>query len=479
MRRASSAHDAPNRLRVARLVSTHEENVAVAFRQPAEREDFIRGRVPGQDVPAAAGDIGRQIEALDGAPDRGGYGFAGRRRGGRHCCVSARRCSCSALPSRSARASASIVVADGLTVRPCSSRMYQSTPMPASSATSSRRRPGVRRRRPTGRPTAFGVSFSRRERRKSPSSLCLGSARAGTSSSRDSINPRIIPGLVGRNEGLRKWASRCERMPHESRRLEDNSDRRSRSKPLPDPSLGTGEVIVDVMASRVLAYANEVLSGERKYLLELPVVPGPGAIGRVRATGPDATHLAEGDWVYCDPTVRSRDDALSPDITLQGLTRRQRRRSAAAAIFSRRGMGRADAGADGKRHPDRHASPKRTPRGGARWARCWCRMAASSPPNCRPEKPCWSTAPPEALAARRWPSRWAWVRPASSRPAATRRRWPIWCAGSAPASVSSAMRGDEDDDRKRILQAAPGADRLRARHPAARGQRDPGARPPS
>ncbi|CAN7579528.1 zinc-binding alcohol dehydrogenase family protein [Bradyrhizobium sp. LjRoot220] len=89
---------------------------------------------------------------------------------------------------------------------------------------------------------------------------------------------------------------------------------------LPDPVLGTGEVIVDVMASRVLAYANEVFSGERKYLLELPVVPGPGAIGRVRAIGPDATHLARGDWVYCDPTVRSRDDALAPDIALQGLT---------------------------------------------------------------------------------------------------------------------------------------------------------------
>lgn len=89
---------------------------------------------------------------------------------------------------------------------------------------------------------------------------------------------------------------------------------------VPEPELGTGEVIVDVMASRVLAYANEVFSGERKYLLELPIVPGPGAIGRVRATGPDATHLARGDWVYCDPTVRSRDDALSPDIALQGLT---------------------------------------------------------------------------------------------------------------------------------------------------------------
>jgi NADPH:quinone reductase-like Zn-dependent oxidoreductase len=91
---------------------------------------------------------------------------------------------------------------------------------------------------------------------------------------------------------------------------------------LPDPVLGTGEVIVDVVATRVLPYANEVFSGERKYLLELPVVPGPGAIGRVRATGPDATHLATGDWVYCDPTVRSRDDTVTPDITLQGWSAR-------------------------------------------------------------------------------------------------------------------------------------------------------------
>jgi NADPH:quinone reductase-like Zn-dependent oxidoreductase len=91
---------------------------------------------------------------------------------------------------------------------------------------------------------------------------------------------------------------------------------------LPDPVLGTGEVIVDVVATRVLSYANEVFSGERKYLLELPVVPGPGAIGRIRATGPDATHLATGDWVYCDPTVRSRDDTVTPDITLQGWSAR-------------------------------------------------------------------------------------------------------------------------------------------------------------
>jgi alcohol dehydrogenase len=89
-----------------------------------------------------------------------------------------------------------------------------------------------------------------------------------------------------------------------------------------NPVIGTGEVVVDVVATRVLSYANEVFSGERNYLLELPAVPGPGAIGRVRAVGPDATHLAVGDWVYCDPTFRSRDDAISPDITLQGWSAR-------------------------------------------------------------------------------------------------------------------------------------------------------------
>jgi len=91
---------------------------------------------------------------------------------------------------------------------------------------------------------------------------------------------------------------------------------------LPDPALGTGEVIVDVVAAGVAPYSAEVFSGERKYLLTLPVAPGCGAIGRVRAIGPDATRLAIGDWVTCDPTVRARDDALTPDITLQGWSAR-------------------------------------------------------------------------------------------------------------------------------------------------------------
>jgi len=91
---------------------------------------------------------------------------------------------------------------------------------------------------------------------------------------------------------------------------------------LPDPVLGTGEVIVDVVAAGVLPYMAEVLSGKRKYMMALPMVPGAGAVGRVRAVGPDSTRLRIGEWVVCDPTVRSRDDATAPDTTLQGLSAR-------------------------------------------------------------------------------------------------------------------------------------------------------------
>jgi alcohol dehydrogenase len=91
---------------------------------------------------------------------------------------------------------------------------------------------------------------------------------------------------------------------------------------IPDPVLGTGEIIVDIVASHVLSYTGEVLRGERNYQLELPLAPGAAAVGRVRATGPDATRLRPGDWVLCDITVRSRDDPRTPDIALQGWSAR-------------------------------------------------------------------------------------------------------------------------------------------------------------
>jgi len=91
---------------------------------------------------------------------------------------------------------------------------------------------------------------------------------------------------------------------------------------LPDPVLGTGEIIVDVVAAGVAGYTAGVLSGGRNYMLELPIAPGPGGIGRVRARGPDATKLTVGDWVFVDSTIRSRDDAVNPDTILLGWTAR-------------------------------------------------------------------------------------------------------------------------------------------------------------
>ncbi|MFT3723902.1 MAG: medium chain dehydrogenase/reductase family protein [Hyphomonadaceae bacterium] len=92
---------------------------------------------------------------------------------------------------------------------------------------------------------------------------------------------------------------------------------------VPDPgAAAAGEVVVDVVVTRILNYMTEVLSGVRNYILETPAIPGAGAIGRVRAVGSDATLLKPGDWVYCDPTVRSRDNAEDPDIALQGLSAR-------------------------------------------------------------------------------------------------------------------------------------------------------------
>lgn len=91
---------------------------------------------------------------------------------------------------------------------------------------------------------------------------------------------------------------------------------------LPDPVLGTGEVIVDVAAAGIASYAANVFNGARNYPLELPIVPGPGGVGRVRATGPDATKLKPGDWVFVDSTIRSRDNVANPEQILLGWTYR-------------------------------------------------------------------------------------------------------------------------------------------------------------
>ncbi len=89
---------------------------------------------------------------------------------------------------------------------------------------------------------------------------------------------------------------------------------------VPDPVGGAGVVVVDMVAAIILNYSGEIFRGERGYLMELPMVPGMGGVGKIRSLGADATRLKVGDWVYCDSTVRSRDDINSPDVILQGGT---------------------------------------------------------------------------------------------------------------------------------------------------------------
>ena len=89
---------------------------------------------------------------------------------------------------------------------------------------------------------------------------------------------------------------------------------------LPDPQPQAGDVVVDVIVAPVLTYAAEVFAGQRPMLFNLPFVPGTGAIGRVASVGADATGIARGMWVYCDPTLRTRDGEGQPAIALQGLT---------------------------------------------------------------------------------------------------------------------------------------------------------------
>ena len=87
---------------------------------------------------------------------------------------------------------------------------------------------------------------------------------------------------------------------------------------IPDPKPGAGELVVRMVAAPVAAYAREVFNGTRPYPLLLPLVPGVGGIGVVEEVGPDATRLRPGQLVFCDSTVRSRDDSVSPDVMLQG-----------------------------------------------------------------------------------------------------------------------------------------------------------------
>ncbi|KAJ2955104.1 hypothetical protein NQZ79_g8839 [Umbelopsis isabellina] len=88
---------------------------------------------------------------------------------------------------------------------------------------------------------------------------------------------------------------------------------------VPDPTLTPGSVIVRVLATRLVHYFKQVFSAQRPYPIQLPLIPGCGAIGIVEEVGGDGSALKIGDLVYCDCYVKARDDSFEPEEILSGL----------------------------------------------------------------------------------------------------------------------------------------------------------------
>lgn len=83
-------------------------------------------------------------------------------------------------------------------------------------------------------------------------------------------------------------------------------------KEIPVPEAGPGSVVVRVYSNILPPYTKLIHDGTLPvYNLFLPLVPGPGHIGRVQSTGPDAVLIKPGDLVYFDPWVTARDDRSS------------------------------------------------------------------------------------------------------------------------------------------------------------------------
>ncbi|KAA8570099.1 hypothetical protein MFRU_005g02410 [Monilinia fructicola] len=92
----------------------------------------------------------------------------------------------------------------------------------------------------------------------------------------------------------------------------------SKAEPLsletvPIPTAGPGSVVVRILGTSVLPYLRSILDGSLPYPMALPIIPGGSSIGRVESAGPDTVSLEPGQLVYCDITVRARDN---PDMAI-------------------------------------------------------------------------------------------------------------------------------------------------------------------
>lgn len=86
---------------------------------------------------------------------------------------------------------------------------------------------------------------------------------------------------------------------------------------VPTPIPSVGQVLVTVLATPLLSYTKEVLSGDRFPLVH-PLTPGIAVIGRIASIGPDSTALEPNQLVYCHPVIRARDDLSGGTSILHG-----------------------------------------------------------------------------------------------------------------------------------------------------------------
>ncbi|KAL7654266.1 hypothetical protein ACMYSQ_006281 [Aspergillus niger] len=92
----------------------------------------------------------------------------------------------------------------------------------------------------------------------------------------------------------------------------------ARDKPLvvenvPRPVASTGDAIVRILAADIVPYMREVITNQRPYPLSIPMTPGNTAIARIHEVGPDCVTLTPGQLVFCDITIRARDN---PAVTM-------------------------------------------------------------------------------------------------------------------------------------------------------------------
>ena len=73
------------------------------------------------------------------------------------------------------------------------------------------------------------------------------------------------------------------------------------------PTAGPGSTVVQILAAQVVSYVRKLYSGNL-YPLEIPLVTGSSAIGRVASVGPDAALLKPGQLVIVDAKIAARDD---------------------------------------------------------------------------------------------------------------------------------------------------------------------------